>query len=30
YAAMNLDPALNGFYFQLSDEQKKKFDSLGR
>jgi LTXXQ motif family protein len=30
YAAVNLDPALNGFYFQLSDEQRKKFDSLGR
>ena len=30
YAAMNLDPVLNGFYFQLNDEQKKKFDSMGR
>jgi len=30
YAAMNLDPVLNGFYFQLSGEQKKKFDSIGR
>jgi hypothetical protein len=30
YAAMNLGPVLNGFYFQLTDEQKKKFDSLGR
>ena len=30
YAAMNLDPILSGFYFQLSDEQKKKFDSMGR
>jgi hypothetical protein len=30
YAAMNLGPVLNGFYFQLTDEQKKKFDSMGR
>jgi hypothetical protein len=30
YAAMNLDPVLSGFYFQLNDEQKQKFDSIGR
>jgi len=30
YAAMNLDPVLSGFYFQLSSDQKKKFDSIGR
>jgi hypothetical protein len=30
YAAMNLDPVLSGCYFQLNDEQKQKFDSIGR
>src|SRR5262245_13785948 len=30
YAAMNLGPVLDGFYLQLNDEQKQKFNSMGR
>jgi len=30
YAAMTIDPAINDFYYRLSDEQKAQFNSLRR